>query len=213
MSALPSLSAGLPTPSFTYLEFRRLVAELAATHRTSGPDQLPLLLHTTVQNQTHLDRAYEEPLLPEVAPTLARFVPASGWDWVVLGEAWCGDTAHVLPVLARMAEESAGRLQLHVLLRSDHPDVMADHQTNGKNSIPKLICLDHTTRRELGSWGPRPAGAQQLSLELHADKELRVTQIIKQMNAWYEADKGEAIQRELLELLPSWAVGDAAEKS
>lgn len=207
------LTAGPPTPSYTYAEFRRLIAELAATHRTTGPDQLPLLLHTTAQNQAHLDRAYADPLLPEVAAALAQHVPASGWEWVVLAEAWCGDTAHGLPVLARMAEASAGRISLHILLRSDHPDVMAAHQTNGKNSIPKLICLDVATRRELGTWGPRPAEAQYLSTKLHEDKDLRITQILKQMNAWYETDRGFSIQRELLALLPSWAVSQLAEKS
>ncbi|WP_375416991.1 thioredoxin family protein [uncultured Hymenobacter sp.] len=206
------LSAGPPAPSYTYAEFQHLVGELAAAHRTTGPDQLPLLLHNTAQNVGHLDRAHRDPLLPEVA-ALARHVPASGWEWVVLAEAWCGDTAHALPVLARLAEASAGRISLHVLLRSDHPAVMAAHQTNGKNSIPKLICLDAATRRELGSWGPRPAEAQALSTKLHEDKNLRITQIIKQMNAWYETDRGLDIQRELLALLPSWAVGAVAEKS
>ena len=206
-------TAGLPTPHYTYPEFRRLVADLAATHRTSGPDQLPLLLHTTVQNQTHLDRSYQEAILPEVATALERYAPATGWDWVVLGEAWCGDTAHVLPVLERMAEAGAGRIHLHVLLRSDHPAVMAAHQTNGKDSIPKLICLDKATGRELSSWGPRPAEAQKLSVDLHADRELRVTQVIKQMNAWYEADQGQSIQREVLALLPAWTLGEAAGKS
>ena len=213
MPDLSPLTASLPAPHYSYLAFRQLVGELAAAHRTSGPDQMPLLLHLTDQNQAHLDRAYHEPLLAEIPAALARHAPATGWDWVVLGEAWGGDTAHLLPILERVAEASAGRVRLHVLLRSDHPAVMAAHQTNGKNSIPKLICLDSVSRRELGSWGPRPAEAQTMSLALHADKELRVTQIVKQMNAWYEADQGRSVQQELLALLPSWAVGDAAEKS
>lgn len=213
MLPTPPPLANLPAPSYSYPEFRALVSELAAAHRTSGPDQLPLLLHTTAQNQAHLDRAYADPLLPEMAPALAQYVPATGWEWVVLGEAWCGDTAHVLPILARLAEASAGRISLRVLLRSDHPAVMAAHQTEGKNSIPKLICLAAATRRELGTWGPRPAEAKALSAQLHADPELRVTQIIKQMNAWYEADQGQHTQRELLALLPAWAGTSTGEKA
>ena len=213
MPTASPLATGLPAPHYTYPEFRHLVTELAAAHRTSGPSQLPLLLHTTAQNQAHLDRAHADPLLPEMAAALAQYVPATGWEWVVLGETWCGDTAHVLPVLARLAEASAGHISLHVLLRSDHPTVMAAHQTNGKDSIPKLICLDGATRRELGSWGPRPAEAQALSLKLHADPALRLIQIIKQMNVWYEGDRGQSTQHELLHQLPEWAAGSPAEKS
>lgn len=212
MPDLSPLRAGPPSPHYSYPEFRQLVTDLATAGRTTGPDQLPLLLHTTVKNQAHLDRAHADALLPEMAAALARHVPASGWDWVVLAEAWCGDTAHALPVLARVAEASAGRISLHVLLRSDHPAVMAAHQTNGKNSIPKLVCLSHATRGELGAWGPRPAAAQQLNEQLHADPALRVTQIIRQMNAWYEADHGQSIQRELLAGLPEWAAAETAEK-
>ena len=78
---------------------------------------------------------------------------------------------------------------------------MAAHLTNGSESIPKLIRRDAASGADLGDWGPRPAAAQQLSHELHANKELHTNQIIKTMNAWYEADNGQAVQQELLALL------------
>jgi hypothetical protein len=194
-----SLPASVPAPSFSYPEFRQLVTTLAAEHRTSGPDQNPAFVRFTDQNQAHLDRAYAVPLLPELVAKLANL--ARPELWLVLGEAWCGDTAHTLPLLAHLAEMSAGRVTLRVLLRSDHPDLMAAHQTNGGNSIPKLVRRDAATGADLGDWGPRPAEAQVLAHDLHADKTLHTNQIIKTMNAWYEADNGQAAQRELLALL------------
>ncbi|MDO7847784.1 thioredoxin family protein [Hymenobacter sp. M29] len=191
--------AAVPAPAYTYPEFRALVATLAAEHRTTGPEQTPGLIRYTDQNQAHLDRAYAEPLLPELVSTLANLPRPE--QWLLLAEAWCGDTAHTLPVLAHLAEVSAGRVSLHVVLRSDHPELMAAHQTNGGNSIPKLIRRDAATGADLGDWGPRPAAAQVLAKQLHADKTLHVNQVIKEMNAWYEADNGEAVQRELLALL------------
>jgi hypothetical protein len=188
--------AAIPRPAYTYAEFRALVATLAAEHRTTGPEQTPGLIRYTDQNQAHLDRAHAVPLLPELVSTLANLPRPE--QWLVLGEAWCGDTAHTLPILAQLAEMSAGRVDLHVLLRSDHPALMAAHQTNGGNSIPKLVRRDAATGADLGDWGPRPAAAQELAHQLHADKSLHVNQIIKEMNAWYEADNGEAVQRELL---------------
>ncbi|GAA4356290.1 hypothetical protein GCM10023185_19960 [Hymenobacter saemangeumensis] len=190
------LAAGLPTPAYTYAEFRALVAGLAAERRTSGPDQLPGLIRFTQQNGEHLDRACAVPLLPALVEAI-RHLPRAE-HWVVLAEAWCGDTAHSLPILARLAEGSAGHAKLHVLLRSDHPVVMAAHQTNGKNIIPKLIRLDASTRQELGSWGGRPAPAQALNQQLHADPAMHTSQIVRAMNDWYEADQGQTLQQELL---------------
>lgn len=198
---MPFTSAVLDT-ALSYPEFRTLVGQLAQERRTSGPDQLPLLIRTTEQNQALLDQAYQFPLLPELVEA-ARGL-ARPWRWAVLAEAWCGDTAHHLPVLAHLAEASNQRIDLRVLLRSEHPDLMAEYQTNGKNSIPKLICLDAATLTELGTWGPRPAAAQALSDRLHADSNLPITQLIKQMNAWADADQGQALQQELLVDLEAW---------
>ena len=195
----PNASAAVPAPAYTYDEFRELVGTLAAAHRTSGPDQTPGLIRYTDQNQAHLDRAHAVPLLPALVEKLRHL--AQPEQWLVLGEAWCGDTAHLLPVLARLADESAGRVQLHVLLRSDHPALMAAHQTNGSDSIPKLIRRDAATGADLGDWGPRPAAGQELAHRLHADKSLHTNQIIKAMNEWYQADNGQAMQQELLNLL------------
>lgn len=197
-----TLTPAVLDAALSYSEFRTLVGQLAQERRTSGPDQLPLLIRTTEQNQALLDQAYQFPLLPELVEMLRQL--ARPWRWAVLAEAWCGDTAHHLPVLAHLAEASNLRIDLRILLRSEHPDVMAEHQTNGKNSIPKLICLDAATLTELGTWGPRPAAAEALSHRLHAEPELPITQLIKQMNAWTDTDQGQAIQQELLECVVAW---------
>ena len=199
MPAILSSSAAVPLPAYTYGEFRALVGAMAAEHRTSGPEQSPGLIRYTDQNQGHLDRAATVPLLPGLVEKLTNLPRAE--QWLVLGEAWCGDTAHTLPVLASLAGQSGGRVTLHVVLRSDHPELMAAHQTNGKDSIPKLIRRDAATGAHLGDWGPRPAAAQVLAHELHSDKTLHTNQVVKGMNAWYEVDNGQAVQQELLALL------------
>lgn len=188
--------------AMSYPDFRSLVGQLAQERRTTGPDQLPLLVRTTEQNQTILDQAYQFPLLPELVQAVQKL--ACPWRWVVLAEAWCGDTAHHLPVLAHLAEASHQRIDLRVMLRSEHPDLMAEYQTNGKNSIPKLVCLDAATLTALGTWGPRPTAAQELSERLHAEDNLPITQLIKQMNAWADADRGQALQQELQVCVEAW---------
>lgn len=189
-------TAALPTPAYTYPEFRALLGQLAAEHRTTGPDQTPGLVRYTDENQGHLDRGLARPLLPALGERL-RQLPRPE-QWLVLGEAWCGDTAHTLPILAHLAAESQGRVSLHVVLRSEHPELMAAYQTNGKNSIPKLIRREAETGADLGTWGPRPAAAQALSNQLHGDASLHTSQIVTSMNEWYAADAGQSMQQELL---------------
>ena len=193
--------ASLPSPAYTYPEFRALVGRLVAEHRTSGPDQTPGLVRYTDQNQAHLDHGSALPLLPALVARL-RQLPRPE-QWLMLGEAWCGDTAHTLPIVAHLAAESAGRVTLHVVLRSNHPELMAAYQTNGKNSIPKLIRRDAETGADLGTWGPRPAAAQVLSHQLHTDPSLHTNQVVKGMNEWYATDGGQAVQQELLATLDS----------
>lgn len=189
-------NAALPTPAYTYPEFRALVGRLAAERRTTGPDQTPGLIRYTDQNQAHLDRGSALPLLPALLARLHQLPRPE--QWLVLGEAWCGDTAHTLPVLAHLAAQSQGRVSLHVVLRSDHPELMAAYQTDGKNSIPKLIRRNAETGADLGTWGPRPAAAQALSHQLHHDPTLHTNQIVKAMNDWYATDAGHSVQQELL---------------
>jgi len=191
--------AAVPAPAYTYDEFRQLISGLAAERRTTGPEQSPGLIRYTDQNQGHLDRAYVLPLVPALVAKV-RELPRPE-EWLVLGEAWCGDTAHILPILAHLADESSGRVTLHVVLRSEHPELMTAHQSNGKNSIPKLIRRDAATGADLGDWGPRPAAAQELAHRLHSDKLLHTNQVVKEMNEWYAADNGQSLQQELLALL------------
>src|SRR5699024_633694 len=59
--------------------------------------------------------------------------------WLGLTEAWCGDAAQNIPVIAKMARES-DRLTLRLILRDEHIDIMDQYLTNGGRSIPKLVC-------------------------------------------------------------------------
>ncbi|MEM8560306.1 MAG: thioredoxin family protein [Bacteroidota bacterium] len=78
--------------------------------------------------------------------------------WLVLTEAWCGDAAFNLPVIAEAAALSP-HVALRVLLRDEHTDLIERYHTNGSHSIPKLVAFDGDGT-ELFTWGPRPAEAQ-----------------------------------------------------
>jgi hypothetical protein len=116
---------------------------------------------------------------------------------LIIAEDWCGDAANTVPVLARFGAEVDG-VEVRIIQRDEHPDVMDRYLTNGARSIPIAILLGEDFN-ELGHWGPRPRELQQWVMENKdiITKEERYPQVRR----WYAKDKGEATLREVLELL------------
>jgi len=118
---------------------------------------------------------------------------------VVLSEDWCGDAINSIPPLAKLVEQHPDRLDLRLLGRDSHPDIMDRYLTGTARSIPVVIVLDELME-ELGWWGPRPRALQQWVMEQRAagmDKKTLYPEIRK----WYARDKGETTIREILEIV------------
>jgi len=119
----------------------------------------------------------------------------NGLRMLVLNADWCLDSANTLPVLARLAEVVPG-VELRLLERDAHLDVMDRYLTGGARSIPLAILLDRDLE-PLGRWGPRPA---QLQAWVLAHKEsVPAAERYKEERKWYARDKGETTLREILE--------------
>jgi thioredoxin-like negative regulator of GroEL len=119
--------------------------------------------------------------------------------WLIITEPWCGDSSQILSVLQRIAEESAGKLQLHLLYRDQNLELIDQFLTNGSRSIPKLVQLND--RFELtGEWGARPAEAQALVNNLKAEG-MAHDEFIVHLHKWYAEDKAQALSKEMAELL------------
>ena len=138
---------------------------------------------------------------PELRLVMAR-VPER-WTWLVLTDSWCGDAAQIVPVQHRMADESP-YVEIKFLLRDQHPALMNAHLTNGGKSIPKLICVRMRDLTTVGTWGPRPAGLQALMDGWRTEK-LALIDIVERAQRWYNDDRTQATQHELLALAASWS--------
>ncbi|MCQ4503980.1 thioredoxin family protein, partial [Vibrio parahaemolyticus] len=68
--------------------------------------------------------------------------------WLVISESWCGDAAHVMPILNKVAELNDA-IDYKIVLRDDNEALMDQFLTNGGKSIPKLIMLDSETNTVL----------------------------------------------------------------
>jgi len=117
--------------------------------------------------------------------------------WLVIAEGWCGDAAHSVPVMHKIAQAS-DNIDFRVVLREKNLELMNDFLTNGGKSIPKLIVYNPDAKTVEATWGPRPAGAKQI-FEANRDGEWEVME--QKLQAWYNKDKGQTTAEELMQLL------------
>lgn len=119
--------------------------------------------------------------------------------WLVITEPWCGDSAQNLPIIAKIAEASQGKILLHIVYRDQNLELMDQFLTNGGRSIPKLIQLDHDLNL-LSTWGPRPEAAQALVMQLKA-ANMPHDEYIATVHKWYAENKGHDVSTELVRLI------------
>jgi hypothetical protein len=119
--------------------------------------------------------------------------------WLVLTEDWCGDSAQIIPYLAKMAGVNP-LIDLRIMLRDENLDIM-DLYLSSENtrSIPKLISFSKDGE-ELFQWGARPAEADNLVKKLKAEGQTK-DEFMEQLHLWYARNRGRAIENELKELL------------
>ena len=188
--------------SYTYAEYRALTDQLVAEGKTTGPNQSEDMAHYTKMNQARMNRLDKTVKLnPELVEAVKSL--GEGYDWTVITEAWCGDAAQNLPIIAAMAAENPA-IELTLVLRDENLDLMDQHLTNGGRSIPKLLIYDKASGEVVNTWGPRPAPVQQMVMDYkQLDPETRphYSELVKQGQVWYNKDKTQTAQQELLETL------------
>lgn len=190
--------------SMSYTQYRSLHDELIAENRCTGHDQSQLLVEFTRinhQRMKRLDKTLQ--LTDEMINTVNQL--SEKQIWLVLSESWCGDAAQNVSVLAKIAAQNP-LIDLRVVLRDDNDELMQQYLTNGGKSIPKLIAISVDFERELFTWGPRPAEAIQLVIDLK-NKYGGITDEVKEaLQKWYNEDKGISLQKEMIQLIKNAAV-------
>jgi hypothetical protein len=183
----------------SYQAYRELVKQLVEQKTTTGKDKTRVLAHYTKLNDKRMNRWDKTLKIPKVAQQ-----KINGFEqpiiWLVIVESWCGDGAHVLPVLNKIAELN-NHIQLKIVLRDDNPELMDLFLTNESRSIPKLIMIDTETGDVLNSYGPRPSEATSL-VSRYIAKYGRLTPEFKEdLQHWYNNDKGQNIIEDVTNML------------
>lgn len=189
--------------AYSYPEYVELTAALFKDNRTTNGETGDDWLEYTKLNLHRMARLDKTTVVDEDTAGILKNYPRK-ITWLVLTEGWCGDAAQILPVLNKMAALSPN-IELRLILRDEHPEVMDQYLTNGKSrSIPKLVALDSETLEELGTWGPRPAPIQNLFEQMTANSDNDFEDVKKDMQLWYNRDNGATIIKEIKELLSEW---------
>jgi hypothetical protein len=187
--------------SKTFAEYIKLIDDLLLDGKTTGPNQSDAMFNYGKLNRQRMHRlektvVLDESLREKVQNNKRKMI------WLVITEGWCGDAAQNIPIIEKIAAESA-LIETRYVLRDENPLLMDAYLTNNARSIPKLIALDAETLAEIGTWGPRPAAAMDLFSELR-NRGLEKPLIMENLQRWYIADKNQAIQTEFEKLLEDW---------
>lgn len=182
------------TNCFSFEAYKTLVAELVSQGKTSGLEQREDLIHYTELNAKRMKRIEKTTVLTQALKEQISSIQEP-MTWVLLSEAWCGDAAQIVPVLGKIAAES-DLIDLKIMMRDEHLDIMDQYLTNGGRSIPKLICLDQEDR-EIFVWGPRPASIQKVVNDTKAEGITDHAILLERIQQAYNLDHTESIQLEI----------------
>ncbi|MDZ7773304.1 MAG: thioredoxin family protein [Balneolaceae bacterium] len=195
----PAVSPTHVDVAMSYTSYRKMIDRLLEEDKTTGENHSEAMLEYTrmnVQRMKRLDKRTE--LIPGLEEALEE--TAAPMTWLVLTEAWCGDAAQNIPPINRMADQ-ATNIELKLLLRDDHTDLMDRYLTDGGRAIPKLICLHAENLQELGTWGPRPAPLQEKAVAWKKSDGISSEERARRIHTWYAKDRTQTLQQEFQKLL------------
>ncbi|WP_439150956.1 thioredoxin family protein [Winogradskyella sp.] len=185
--------------SITYAEYRDLVSALVEKQSTTGNEKTEALANYTMLNDRRMRRWDKTVKVSDDIINQIRIF-SKKTTWLVITESWCGDAAHIMPVINKIAELN-DNIDYRVVLRDENEALMNAFLTNGGKSIPKLIMIDNETNEVLDTFGPRPSVATALVND-YKEKHGQLTPEFKEdLQRCYNKDKGQSTIQDLVKLL------------
>lgn len=178
-----------------YSDYSRLFDVILDTGVPAPPYDNAMYLDYTRLNRSRMKRWDRQLKLDENLVSRIRRI-SSPQHWIIITEPWCGDAAHIIPFLVRLAGQN-DLISCDIQLRDSPPSLIDGYLTNGTKGIPKFI-VRNDSGKDLFNWGPRPKGAQELLDKMKADHADYETTKIALQN-WYNKDKGVSLFNELIE--------------
>ncbi len=187
--------------SINFNEYLNLIDNLLAEGKTTGENQSEAMFNYGKLNRQRMKRLEKTVEITDALKEKARHVQAN-WIWLIITEGWCGDAAQNIPIIEKIASESAN-IETRYILRDENLELMDAYLTNNARSIPKLICLDAETLKEIGTWGPRPQTAMDYFYTMR-EQGIEKPQMMENLQRWYLQNDEQSIQKEFENLLDEW---------
>ncbi len=183
----------------SYQDYRSFIKELVADNSTSGNDKSEAMVNYTMLNDRRMKRWDKTvKISPEAQNEISKF--QGNVTWLVLTESWCGDAAHIIPVLNKIVNLN-DNINLKLVFRDENESLMNEFLTNGGQAIPKLIMIDNTTGNVLSSYGPRPYKATKLVQDYKKEFGELSPEFKEDLQHWYNKDKGQSVIKDIVGIL------------
>lgn len=185
--------------AISYEEYRRLVTNHVEKGTSSGPNQSEALSNYTLLNNSRMKRLDKTiKIKNDIAKKFQNY--KGDLTWLVLTESWCGDAAHSMPVMNKLAQLTPN-IEFKVVQRHENVELMNEFLTNGKMAIPKLIVYDNNKNEVINNWGSKPSKVAEMIEDIKKIQGTLTSEFKMELQVWYNKDKGENISEDLSKLL------------
>jgi hypothetical protein len=184
--------------SIDYHSYRTLVSNLVEENSTSGNEKTETLANYTKLNDKRMKR-WDKTV--KISDALQQKILNYKKDLtlLVLTESWCGDAAHIIPVINKVAVLNP-KIKLRLVFRDENEPLMCHFLTNGGKAIPKLIAVNKDADVEF-TFGPRPNEATKLVADYKEKHGALTPEFKEDLQQWYNKNKGQAVLEDLEKLL------------
>ena len=185
--------------SISYKEYRALIEELASNDLSSGPEMSESRVEFTKLNHRRMHR-WDKTL--KVSEDIMNKMNGVGdkMTWLVITESWCGDAAHIIPPINKLATVNSN-INLRLVFRDENEELMNEFLTNGSKAIPMVIIIDDNSGEVLSAYGPRPEPATTMVKEYKEKNGALTPEFKEELQRWYNKDKGQSTLIELFTLV------------
>lgn len=182
----------------SYSTYRTLIKGLLIEGKSTGNEQTEERFTFSKLNDKRMDRLDKTLQITAETQSFLNQLKNS-YTFLVIAEGWCGDAAQILPILNKISEASI-KISLKIVCRDENDALMNEFLTNGSKSIPKVIVVD-SNNKIINSWGPRPFIATKMVQEYKAKNGFIDADFKKDLQIWYNKDKGNSTQQDIVKLL------------
>lgn len=178
----------------TFSEYLAYTSRILSGELEHAPYDDPAYFEYTKLNFSRMKRWLKTTELEEETVKVLKYIRRRQ-HWLIITEPWCGDAAHILPIIHLMSQLNR-KITVKIELRDSEPYRINKYLTGTSKSIPILV-VRNGDREDQFVWGPRPEGAHSLRLSL-LEKNTPVSELKTELQQWYNNDKGIQIQREIV---------------